>query len=600
MPHERIRVEHTDEAVGMDEPATTPIRRKPNSSIRRCAELVAAGEAEAMVSAGNTGAAVISARMEIGTLEGVDRPALAAVFPSRSGRTVVLDVGANVDSKPAHLRQFAVMGHFYAREILGTAEPRIGLLSIGEEEGKGTEVTREVASVLRTTGLNFVGNVEGHDVFSGAVDVIVCDGFVGNVVLKSAEALAELIAEMSREELARTWRARLGLALARPAIEALQRRTDYEEMGAVPLLGVRGGCFIAHGRSSARAVASAIRSAAEFSAAELPTKIRDSVAELHRQERRLLGVEPARRRRADRRGPRMSRARIIGTGMAVPEKVLTNADLEKMVDTSDEWIVSRTGIRERRIAAEDEALSDFAIPAVRRALDMAGIAGSEVDLVICATVSPDTPFPATSTQIQAAIGAAGAAAFDVSAACTGFIYGLGIANQFLRAGGARTALVVGGEILTKFTDWTDRNTCVLFGDGAGAVVLRADGDNGRGVLGVKMHSDGSLGDLISRPGGGSRRPPTLRDLEADQSFIKMRGNETFKIAVRSLAEVSDEVLKDAGIAHARSTGSFPIRPTCGSSRRSAGGSRSATGTPTSTSSATATPRRRRCRSRSTS
>ena len=289
-PQDGIRVEHAAEAVGMAEPATTPIRRKPDSSIMRCAELVAAGEAEAMVSAGNTGAAVISARMAIGALEGVDRPALAAIFPSRCGRTVVLDVGANVDSKPAHLRQFAVMGHFYAREILGSAEPRVGLLSIGEEEGKGTGLTRQVASVLKTTGLNFIGNVEGRDVFSGAADVVVCDGFVGNAVLKSAESLAELITDMTREELARSWRARLGLALARPAIEALQRRTDYEELGAVPLLGVRGGCFIAHGRSSSRAVASAIRSAAEFSAARLPAKIRDSVAKLHRQERRLLGA----------------------------------------------------------------------------------------------------------------------------------------------------------------------------------------------------------------------------------------------------------------------------------------------------------------------
>jgi 3-oxoacyl-[acyl-carrier-protein] synthase-3 len=233
----------------------------------------------------------------------------------------------------------------------------------------------------------------------------------------------------------------------------------------------------------------------------------------------------------------MTRARIVGTGMAVPEKILTNADLERMVDTSDEWIMTRTGIRERRIAGENEALSDFALPASQRALEMAGIAGKEVDLVICATVSPDTPFPATSTQIQAAIGATGAAAFDISAACTGFIYGVGIADQFLQAGG--------------------RNTCVLFGDGAGAVVLRADEDNGRGVLGVSLHSDGNLGNLIHRPGGGSRRPPSLRDLEADQSFIKMRGNETFKIAVRSLAEVSDEVLEKAGIAHQEVTWFIP-------------------------------------------
>ena len=245
----------------------------------------------------------------------------------------------------------------------------------------------------------------------------------------------------------------------------------------------------------------------------------------------------------------MKRARILGTGMAVPEKVLTNADLEKMVDTSDDWIVSRTGIRERRIARPDEALSDFALPAARRALEMAGIPGSEVDLVICATVTPDTVFPATATQIQASLGAPHAAAFDVSAACTGFVYGLGIASQFLETGAAHTAVVVGGEVLSKFTDWTDRNTCVLFGDGAGAVVLRADGEGERGLLGVSLRSDGKLGDLIHRPGGGSRKPPTVQELEAELSFIKMRGNETFKIAVRSLAEVSDRVLTEAGIAH---------------------------------------------------
>ena len=158
-------------------------------------------------------------------------------------------------------------------------------------------------------------------------------------------------------------------------------------------------------------------------------------------------------------------------------------------------------------------------------------------------------FPATSTQIQSAIGAKGAAAFDLSAACTGFIYGLGIANQFLLAGGATTALVIGGEILSKLTDWTDRNTCVLFGDGAGAAVLRADGNSSRGILGVKMHSDGSLGGLIHRPSGGSRKPLTASDLASDQGFIQMRGKETFKIAVRSLAEVCDEVVQAAGLDH---------------------------------------------------
>lgn len=239
----------------------------------------------------------------------------------------------------------------------------------------------------------------------------------------------------------------------------------------------------------------------------------------------------------------------MGTGRAVPDRVLTNAELEKMVDTTDEWITERTGIKERRIAAPDESLSDFALPAAERALESAGISGSEVDMVICATVSPDMSCPATSTLIQDRIGATGAAAFDLSAACTGFVYALGIAAQFLETGWARTALVVGGEVLSKITDWTDRNTCVLFGDGAGAVVLRAAEDDKRGVLGVAMHSDGSLGDLIYLPGGGSQHPQSESVLDQSLNFLKMKGNETFKIAVRSLAEVSDEVLSRNRLSH---------------------------------------------------
>ena len=247
----------------------------------------------------------------------------------------------------------------------------------------------------------------------------------------------------------------------------------------------------------------------------------------------------------------MMRARIVGTGMSVPDKVLTNADLELLVDTSDEWITARTGIKERRIASPEEALSDFAIPAVEKALQQAGVGGDEVELIICATVTPDMYFPATSTAIQNSIGARRAIAFDISAACTGFIYGLGVASQFIRAGTVRTAVVIGGEVLTKVVDWTDRNTCVLFGDGAGAVVLQAvDEDENRGILGVAMHSDGSYSDLIVRPGCGSRHPVSPEVLEAGLSYIRMRGNETFKIAVRSLAEVSDEVLSAEGLAHA--------------------------------------------------
>jgi 3-oxoacyl-[acyl-carrier-protein] synthase-3 len=236
--------------------------------------------------------------------------------------------------------------------------------------------------------------------------------------------------------------------------------------------------------------------------------------------------------------------------MAVPDRVLTNADLERMVDTTDEWIIGRTGIKERRIASEDEALSDFAVPAAERALESAGVAGSDIELIICATVSPDMTFPATATLIQDRLGARRATAFDLSAACTGFIYGLGVADQFIRTGAVRAALVIGGEMLSKIVDWSDRNTCVLFGDGAGAVVLVADDDETRGLLGVAMYSDGALADLIHRPGGGSLHPVSQQLFDSGLQFIRMRGNETFKIAVRSLAEVSDEVLRQNNLKHA--------------------------------------------------
>jgi glycerol-3-phosphate acyltransferase PlsX len=286
---DRIEVVDAAEVVEMDEPAITPIRRKRRSSIRICAELVKQGRAQAMVSAGHTGATMITAKMVIGTVDGVDRPALAAVFPNQGGRTVVLDVGAYVDTKSVALRQFAVMGHFYAQEVVGTPAPRVGLLSIGEEESKGTDITREVFKVLQETGLNFIGNVEGRDIFEGTADVVVCDGFVGNVVLKSAEALATMLAGLLREELQQTLRTRLAGLLAKPALEHLRQRTDYREYGAAPLLGINGGCFIAHGDSDARAIRSAIRRAVEFCTAELHLKIGDRVAKLHQEEARFLG-----------------------------------------------------------------------------------------------------------------------------------------------------------------------------------------------------------------------------------------------------------------------------------------------------------------------
>lgn len=291
---DRLELVHSEEVVEMDEAATTPLRKKRNASIRICADLVKEGRARALVTAGNTGAAMATAVVVMGTLEGVDRPALATVVPTPRGSSVLLDVGANVSSKASHLRQFAVMGHFYAQEILGTTQPRIGLLSVGEEEGKGTQLTREVYRVLENTGLNFLGNVEGRDVFNGEADVVVCDGFVGNVVLKSSEALAELLLGLIDEELRRSLRTRLGAALARPAFRKVERRVDPDQYGAAPLLGVRGGCFIGHGSSSAEGIRNAIRRATEFCQAEVDVKITEKVEEMHREEEALLGgVESA-------------------------------------------------------------------------------------------------------------------------------------------------------------------------------------------------------------------------------------------------------------------------------------------------------------------
>ena len=240
------------------------------------------------------------------------------------------------------------------------------------------------------------------------------------------------------------------------------------------------------------------------------------------------------------------RAVIRGTGSALPDRVLTNADLEKMVDTSDDWIATRTGIRERRIAADDEYMSQFATRAAEQALSSAGLPASQVDLIICATVTPDMPIPATACIVQDRLGATGAAAFDLGAGCSGFIYALAVAERFVASGDYRAILVIGAELLSKFTDWRDRATCVLFGDGAGAVVL-TPGEAPYGVLASSMHADGSMADFIYVPAGGTREPASERTVAERRHFIRMRGNETFKMAVRSMEETSRAVLEKAGL-----------------------------------------------------
>jgi glycerol-3-phosphate acyltransferase PlsX len=272
------------EVVTMEDTALAPLRRKRNSSVRVCANLVAEGRAKAFVSAGNTGATWTSARAVMGMIEGVSRPALATVLPSLRGHTLLLDVGANVDAKPNHLREFAVMGHFYAQMLFDIDAPRVGLLSIGEEEGKGNELTKETYRVLKETGLNFIGNAEGRDVYNGNADVVVCDGFIGNVVLKASEALGEFVSTTLREELTRSWKRKIGAVLAQSAFDGLKKRMDYSEYGGAPLLGVKGGCIVCHGRSNAKAIKNAIRVARNFAINRIDEKIRTKVNDLHKRE----------------------------------------------------------------------------------------------------------------------------------------------------------------------------------------------------------------------------------------------------------------------------------------------------------------------------
>ncbi|HLN93308.1 MAG TPA: beta-ketoacyl-ACP synthase III [Thermoanaerobaculia bacterium] len=245
----------------------------------------------------------------------------------------------------------------------------------------------------------------------------------------------------------------------------------------------------------------------------------------------------------------MKRARVAGTGAAVPRKVLTNADLEKLVETSDEWIMTRTGIKERHIVSEGEKFSDLCTKAADQALKSAHVKPEDLDMILVGTISSDMPFPATSCLVQRNLGAMNAAASDLSAACVGFLYGLHMADALIQSNKADNILVVGGEILSRYVDWTDRSTCVLFGDGAGAVVLQATkGDHG--ILGSLMKSNGCYADFICMPGGGSNRPANDATQIAEKlPYIKMKGNETFKVAVKAMADVTAELLTEQGFTH---------------------------------------------------
>ena len=280
-----IEIVHATEVIGMGEKAATAVRSKRDSSMRVGLRLVREGRAAGFVTAGNTGAAMATAKMVLGALPGVDRPALAAVFPTSAGKAaILLDVGANVDCKPQHLEQFAIMGEIYSRSIFGMNRPRVGLLSIGEEEGKGNELTREAYRLLRQLPLNFAGNVEGRDLYNGSVDVIVCDGFIGNVALKVSEGLVSAVRFLLKESLKSTISSQVGFLLSRRAFDDFKKRLDYAEYGGAPLLGIKGICIVGHGSSNATAIKNAIRVAAQFAETRINDRIEKGLSS-HRPRR---------------------------------------------------------------------------------------------------------------------------------------------------------------------------------------------------------------------------------------------------------------------------------------------------------------------------
>ncbi|KAF0146462.1 MAG: phosphate acyltransferase PlsX [Nitrospirae bacterium] len=284
-PSHCIHIRHTSQIIGMHESPVSALRKKKDSSIRRAVDAVKLKEADAVVSAGNSGVAMATALFVLGTSKGVDRPAIAAIMPTLKGLFVLIDAGANVDCKPENLLQFAVMGSAYCRTILHRQEPKVALLSIGEEDTKGNELTREAFKLLKEANINFTGNIEGKDVFSGEADVVVCDGFIGNVLLKTSEGLAEVIIKMLKREIEGQATGKLGYLLMKPALRNFKKKTDYAEYGGAPLLGINGTCIISHGRSSPRAIRNALRVAVELSRKKVHKIISEDIMGFHEKEK---------------------------------------------------------------------------------------------------------------------------------------------------------------------------------------------------------------------------------------------------------------------------------------------------------------------------
>jgi glycerol-3-phosphate acyltransferase PlsX len=286
----RIEIVHSTQVVDMSDSAWSAVRRKKDSSVSRAVDLVKRGEADAIVSAGHTGAAVAASIIKLRTLEGIDRPGIAAVLPTQFNVFVLIDAGANIDARPDHLLQYAIMGSVYSRHVLGYKNPTVGLVSLGDEDVKGTELTKEVFKMLKLSSLNFVGNIEGRHLFEDPVEVVVCDGFVGNVILKTCESISVAIFKWLKHELTRTGMRKAGAFLARHAFNTIKEKTNYEEYGGSPLLGVDGICIIAHGASTPLAIKNALRVAAESIEQQVNPHIVEEVRHYHET---TAALEPA-------------------------------------------------------------------------------------------------------------------------------------------------------------------------------------------------------------------------------------------------------------------------------------------------------------------
>ena len=286
----RIEITHATQVVEMSDAAVDSVRRKKDSSVSRAVDLVKKGEASAIVSAGHTGAAVAATTIKLRTLPGVDRPGIAAVIPSETNVFVLIDAGANSDARAEHLLQYAIMGSVYSRHVLGYQKPAVGLMSIGDEDVKGSDLTKEVFKMLKQSALNFRGNIEGHDLFADPVEVVVCDGFVGNVILKTCESIADAIFKWLKHELMKSKTRMAGAYLARNAFRTIKKKVNYEEYGGMPLLGVNGICIIAHGASTPLAIKNALRVAAESIEQQVNPHI---VEEVRRHHETTTPLEPA-------------------------------------------------------------------------------------------------------------------------------------------------------------------------------------------------------------------------------------------------------------------------------------------------------------------